>query len=314
MPAPVVVTDEAIIEAGRAMFAQGRRVTGWTLRGVLNAGNAARLGEVWAAHLAAFPFAEPEAMPPLVLLPAVLEEQASSLRDRLCADLSALVLTTWQTAERTASERVHAEAVAARETASGIAADLDAAAAALASVETERDALVVERDALSSLVVQQREDLQRQEGSLRASGHELTLQGEYLRQIRCEIEETRRLYDSNYSDLAAHRERLARALVDVTDTEERLSVMAVSVAEAEERRVKAEARAEEAQRACDGFATDLDRVRAQALADATVAAEERGRLFARVERAEAELAASVAAKPAAKRTRKPKADAVALAS
>ena len=41
---------------------------------------------------------------------------------------------------------------------------------------------------------------------------------------------------------------------------------------------------------------------------------ERGRLFARVERAEAELAASVAAKPAAKRTRKPKADAVALAS
>jgi hypothetical protein len=44
---PVEVTDEAIIEAGRALVEQGRNVTGFALRKVIGSGAPNRLKAVW---------------------------------------------------------------------------------------------------------------------------------------------------------------------------------------------------------------------------------------------------------------------------
>lgn len=77
MAAPITVTDERIVEAGRRLLAEKKLITGWTLRSVVGTGKASRLAAVWAAC------AEVEAADKVELasppLPDALEEQAKAL-------------------------------------------------------------------------------------------------------------------------------------------------------------------------------------------------------------------------------------------
>lgn len=82
---PAKVSEEKIIEAGLALVADGKPVTGSGLRNNLGAGNRVRLKRVWETYQAEQTAGQ--AAPPLVLPPGVaqrLEEITRRLRVDLC--------------------------------------------------------------------------------------------------------------------------------------------------------------------------------------------------------------------------------------
>lgn len=89
---PVEVTDEAIIEAGRALVEQGRNVTGFALRQVIGSGAPNRLKTVWDQHQAqGVPQPEPRPLPDgIVNVLDRLETEYSKQLYKLALELQAL--------------------------------------------------------------------------------------------------------------------------------------------------------------------------------------------------------------------------------
>ncbi|ADC64184.1 DNA-binding protein [Allochromatium vinosum] len=89
---PVEVTDEAIIEAGRALVEQGRNVTGFALRQVIGSGAPNRLKTVWDRHQAqGLPQPEPRPLPDgIVNVLDRLETEYSKQLYKLALEIQAL--------------------------------------------------------------------------------------------------------------------------------------------------------------------------------------------------------------------------------
>jgi chromosome segregation ATPase len=130
---PPEVTDKAIIAAGEALQAEGRRITGFALRQRIGGGNPARLLQVWQEHLSRS--TQPPELPPELAdaLVHVTEAAKQQLRDALSSLYSRIAAD--------AQQKINAAEQAAK-------AELEAATAELERIDAERDAARSEVDRL----------------------------------------------------------------------------------------------------------------------------------------------------------------------
>lgn len=100
---PAEISQEQIIEAGKALQAEGRNITGFALRQRVGGGNPARMRQVWDEYVQtqAGTVAAPE-----VELPAEVAEGLASASQALVDRLSALVASLNEQAVRAADRRV----------------------------------------------------------------------------------------------------------------------------------------------------------------------------------------------------------------
>lgn len=100
---PTEFTDAVVIEAGKALQAAGRRVTGWALRSHIGGGKAERLEAVWDEYVGRSKATPAE---PALVLPADLADLLQKVTGDLVAQLQGLVTNMHQHAVHAAEERV----------------------------------------------------------------------------------------------------------------------------------------------------------------------------------------------------------------
>ncbi len=128
---PAKVSEEKIIEAGLALVADGKPVTGSGLRNELGAGNRVRLKRVWETYQAEQTAGQ--AAPPLVLPPGVarrLDEITRRLRVDLCGvaqDLQRHFLVAQDLPGQHVADSGAAEALLLRQQVAALKASLDTA-------------------------------------------------------------------------------------------------------------------------------------------------------------------------------------------
>lgn len=140
---PAEYPNETIIDAGLALQAAGRAVTGFALRQRVGGGNPARLKAVWDEHLA-------NAAPPTAAEPAELPQEVGDrvgmFLDDMARHVRAMVVETNTLAAR-AAERQTAEAIrAANEQQDAAARELADAASTVEDLETALEATRAELD------------------------------------------------------------------------------------------------------------------------------------------------------------------------
>ena len=101
---PAEFTPESIIEAGQALQAAGRNITGFALRQRVGGGNPSRLKQIWDEHAnsQAATVAEPVAE-----LPEDVAEAVASVSKALADRLAALAVDLNDRAVKAADRRVH---------------------------------------------------------------------------------------------------------------------------------------------------------------------------------------------------------------
>ena len=113
MPALVQVTTDQVAQAAATLTAQGRRVTGNSLRGVIGQGRPERLAAVWSEQQGqAVQESPPE--PDAPALPPAVADHLAEAEARVLADLRGLVVQGWRQASDLAARRVAQEVSDAR--------------------------------------------------------------------------------------------------------------------------------------------------------------------------------------------------------
>src|SRR5574344_2731958 len=100
---PADITSDQIIEAGQALQAAGRNVTGFALRQRLGGGNANRLKQLWEEHVASQAVARVE---PVAELPIEVAEQLKADSEALIERLARLAVELNDRAVKAAERRV----------------------------------------------------------------------------------------------------------------------------------------------------------------------------------------------------------------
>ena len=180
---PAEFPAEAIIEAGQALQAAGRNVTGFALRQKVGGGNPTRLKQVWDDHLAK--------AQPVVELPGEIADALAQVTKSLTEQLATLGAGLYA--------RVHEDAqrkIAAVER--DAAVEVNEATTEVDRVEAERDAALAEVEVLKAKLAESQAQAQTQavelaqlRERLSASGTELTHAREELSQARDQAAEAR---------------------------------------------------------------------------------------------------------------------------
>ena len=101
---PVEFAPEAIIQAGLALQAVGRNITGFALRQKVGGGNPSRLKQVWDEHLASQSVVNVE---PVAELPLEVAEEVALVTKTLTERLMAMAVDLNDKAVKAAERRVH---------------------------------------------------------------------------------------------------------------------------------------------------------------------------------------------------------------
>ena len=100
---PAEFPVEAIIEAGQALQAAGRNVTGFALRQKVGGGNPTRLRQVWDEHLASNSVAQAQ---PVAELPVEVAEEVANVTKALTERIATLAVELNDKAVKAAERRV----------------------------------------------------------------------------------------------------------------------------------------------------------------------------------------------------------------
>ncbi len=141
MPAHATVSPEQVLEAATILQNDGKRISGWTLRRVIGAGDPARLEAIWREHATATAEIERDAEDGAHALPPSIADHLAAAEARVLANVRGIVSQIWKTASDLAAQRVSQEVADAR--------------ARVAELEEElaeaRSALVIADDDLSRM-------------------------------------------------------------------------------------------------------------------------------------------------------------------
>lgn len=180
---PAEFPAEAIIEAGQALQAAGRNVTGFALRQKVGGGNPTRLKQVWDEHLAK--------SQPVVELPVEIADALAQVTKSLTEQLATLGTGLYARVEEAARRKI-------AEAEQRAAVEVEEATNAVDRVEAERDAALAEVEVLKAKLAKSQAQVQAQavelaqlRERLSASGTELTQAREELSQARNQAAETR---------------------------------------------------------------------------------------------------------------------------
>ena len=100
---PAEFEDEQIIEAGKRLLSEGRRVTGFALRKEIGGGNPSRLVRVWEEFRQSQEVVESQ---PVQDLPVEVEEALTEMTDSFLDQVRSLALNLNNRAVKTAERRV----------------------------------------------------------------------------------------------------------------------------------------------------------------------------------------------------------------
>lgn len=214
---PAEVDKEAIIEAGQALQAAGRNITGFALRQKVGGGNPSRLVQIWKEHISNQ--TEAQAVP-VAELPIEVAEVVAGVSKELTDRLAALAVELNDKAVKAAERRVAEVVRAAGEQREQAERELADAAATVEDLETKLDAAEEhgrEQDAKLAQV----------QGEHHAQAVELAQVRERLAQIEQasrqaaeqHAAEVKRLNDG----IEAERQRHHVALADLTETRNELA-------------------------------------------------------------------------------------------
>ena len=158
---PAEFPVEAIIEAGQALHAAGRNVTGFALRQKVGGGNPTRLKQVWDDHLAK--------AQPVVELPGDIADALAQVTKSLTEQLATLGTGLYARVKEDAQREI---AVVKREAAE----EVNEATSEVDRIEAERDAALAEVEVLKAKLAESQAQAQAQAVEL-AQLRELAAQG-----------------------------------------------------------------------------------------------------------------------------------------
>ena len=297
---PAEFPTEAIIEAGQALQAAGRNVTGFALRQKVGGGNPTRLRQVWDEHLASNSVAQAQ---PVAELPVEVAEEVANVTKALTERIATLAVELNDKAVKAAERRVaevlrtageqreqaDRELVDATATVNDLEAKLDEANAEVESLTNKLAESQAHAQAQAVELAQLRERLAASEQTNRANTEkhaaELARAHEAAERLRVELEALRK---SSAAELDQVRVELA-------------SVKAT--AESDLRHAREEARNHQlATEQANGLLAHVRDELSQARNQASEAREEAARLRGQVEAIEgqrAELVKVLAERPVA---------------
>ncbi|SEJ53268.1 replication region DNA-binding N-term [Azotobacter beijerinckii] len=152
---PAEYAPDTIIQAGEALQAAGRNVTGFALRQKVGGGNPNRLKQVWEEHLARSAVAEAE---PVAELPVEVAEELAAVAKALTERLTALAVELNDKAVKAAERRVREIVKAAGEQRELAERELADAAQTVEDLEQQLDGargeLMASRDQLAEGLAQ----------------------------------------------------------------------------------------------------------------------------------------------------------------
>ena len=138
MPALATVTDEEVVNAGKAIAAEGRSVNGFSLRRTIGRGDPTRLGTVWEANRQTEAPVSEGVLVQVVVPPAVADRTTEACEE-LVSVMTGLGSSLWVIAERIAIERARGEAEAARAEATELRSVVDEALKAVVEADAAAD-------------------------------------------------------------------------------------------------------------------------------------------------------------------------------
>ncbi len=173
---PAEFPTEAIIEAGQALQAAGRNVTGFALRQKVGGGNPTRLKQVWDDHLAK--------AQPVVELPGEIADALAQVTKSLTEQLATLGAGLYARVHEDAQRKI---AAVEREA----AVEVNEATTEVDRVEAERDAARAEVEALTAKLAQSQAQAQAQAVELAQLSERLSVSGAELTHAREELSQAR---------------------------------------------------------------------------------------------------------------------------
>jgi len=192
---PAEYTLEAIVQAGEALQAAGRNVTGFALRQRVGGGNPTRLKQVWDQHLARSSVTEAA---PVAELPVEVAEELATVTRALTERLAALAVElndkAVKAAERRVGEVVRAageqreqaerELADAAQTVEDLEHQLDGVKGELAATQAQLTEGLAQRQSQAVELAQIRERLSATEQAARTACEQHTAE---LKQLRDEL-------------------------------------------------------------------------------------------------------------------------------
>jgi hypothetical protein len=152
------VSDEDILEAGRALDGEGKSVNGWSLRSRLGRGKPERLFAVWKAHAPAEPSVPDPELTVDMVLPPKLIEYAGQAKANLTANLDGFCVSAYRLIEDAVNLRYKADLDRLSEEHDRMEAELQSAATEVERLDSALDdALEKVRDLASQLEETQRD-------------------------------------------------------------------------------------------------------------------------------------------------------------
>jgi chromosome segregation ATPase len=144
---PVEFAPDTIIEAGKALQAAGRNITGFALRQKVGGGNPSRLRQVWDEHLASQSATTAE---PVAELPVEVAEEVAAVTKALTERLAALAVELNDKAVKAAERRVHEVVRSAGEQRAQAERELSDAAQTVDDLEAKLDEVTNQAETLES--------------------------------------------------------------------------------------------------------------------------------------------------------------------
>ena len=146
---PVEVSTADVLDAGRRLLDEGKKVNGWALRrAVGDRGKPERLAEVWqkAAEAGAEPAPSVEAVP--TVLPPGIAEMADQARMALAAQFEAILQTVYRTTDEALKSRYKADFDRLSAERTQMEDDLTTASSSIEATEASLAEAVAEADGL----------------------------------------------------------------------------------------------------------------------------------------------------------------------
>ncbi|QMR43081.1 DNA-binding protein [Klebsiella aerogenes] len=156
---PATFEPAVIIEAGLALQAEGRKITGFALRGRIGGGNPARLKQIWEEYQASQAQVNAE---PVAELPVEVAEEVKLVTQALAERISQLATELNDKAVRAAERRVAEITRAAGEQMAQAESELADAAQTVEDLETRFDDLQDEHQRTEELLTRSRSSEQAQ--------------------------------------------------------------------------------------------------------------------------------------------------------
>lgn len=195
---PSEYSEEQIIEAGSKLEGEGRRVTGFAIRGVLGGGNATRLKNIWDAHKQSQQVVEAE---PVHELPVEVQDALETLTGEFITQFKHMVTSLNNKAVSTAERRVSEVIKTAQSEQEKAEAELSDAEVAVEELENQLEAKANELDQKNHDLVEADETSRKQSREITELNKQLAVMTEKVESLTGQLEQEQQENESRQQEI-----------------------------------------------------------------------------------------------------------------